>query len=73
MCGTMVTDPLQAMSVALKMADITAFGSFWSTALAILISGKTNKNFIKRITTFSFLNLHLSFDCKFPMKKFYGA
>lgn len=40
-------------------AEITAFGAFYSTAIATFKSKVTERNFIVRLTNFSLLNLHI--------------
>ena len=55
-CGGMVTAPWRALSAALEMAEIIAFSAFWSTALATILSGINERNFIVLLTIFSLLD-----------------
>ena len=66
----MLTALWQAFSVELKIAEITSFGAFYSTALATFKSEATEKYCIVRLTSFSWLNFRLKFDLKCSIKMF---
>ena len=65
----MGTAPWRAFTAALEMARITASGALLITAFTTSKSGATKRDFIVRYTTFSLLDLHLSF-CDFPIANF---
>ena len=72
-CGQTSTAEWWALIVALKIARITAFDAFWSTALATSKSGATNKNFALSLTSFRLMNICLSLDCKFCLENVNSA
>ena len=59
----------QQFSAPLEMAPITAFGAFIITVHTTLESGATKTNCFVLSTTFNLLNVRLSLDFKFPIRK----